>query len=421
MDQMQQWLPLLFEIGLSGLLDILIVTLVIYTFLLVLKRTRRSGLIFTGIVIVGAIYLLARKLNLLLTVALLQGFFAVILVALIVIFQEDLRFFFERMAALWLERGLPGYKRRRSRLPRREVEILARTLGDLARGKIGALVVLRGKDSIARHLEGGADVDGLISEDLLKSIFDPHSLGHDGAVVIGAGRIEKLGCHLPLSTNFDRLPRSGTRHAAALGISERSDALGLAVSEEQGTISLSRQGELKPVSTASELASTLEAFYDEIDPPPKTRSWTEIFRTNYREKALSFGLAAVLWIVVGYGSQTVQRIFEVPVRYGALAGDLLVADITPGKVQVTFSGHRRAFTFIRPDDLKLELNLWDLKKGEHHIPVNTHALSFPPGMEVEDIEPRRVRLLIESKLQEKINNHKVPSDRTTFPPTKPPE
>ena len=237
MAQIRQSLSLFFEIGLSGLLDILIVTLVIYTFLVVLKRTRRSGLIFTGIVIVGAIYLLARKLNLLLTVALLQGFFAVILVALIVIFQEDLRFFFERMAALWLERGLPGYKRRRTRLPRREVEILARTLGDLARGKIGALVVLRGKDSIARHLEGGEDVDGLISESLLKSIFDPHSLGHDGAVVIGAGRIEKLGCHLPLSTNFDRLPRSGTRHAAALGISERSDALCLVVSEEQGTIS----------------------------------------------------------------------------------------------------------------------------------------------------------------------------------------
>ena len=407
MAQIRQSLSLFFEIGLSGLLDILIVTLVIYTFLVVLKRTRRSGLIFTGIVIVGAIYLLARKLNLLLTVALLQGFFAVILVALIVIFQEDLRFFFERMAALWLERGLPGYKRRRTRLPRREVEILARTLGDLARGKIGALVVLRGKDSIARHLEGGEEVAGLISESLLKSIFDPHSLGHDGAVVIGAGRIEQLGCHLPLSTNFDRLPRSGTRHAAALGISERSDALCLVVSEEQGTIFMARQGELKPVSTASELASTLERFYDEIDPPAKTRSWTEIFRKNVREKALSFGLAAVLWIVVGYGSQMVNRTFEIPVRYGALPGDLLVADITPAKVQVTFSGHRRAVTFIRPDDLKLELNLWDLKKGEHHISISTHALSFPPGIALEDIEPRRVRLRIESKRPEKINNQKM--------------
>jgi len=407
MAQFQQWLSLLFEIGLSGLLDILIVTLVIYTFLVVLKRTRRSGLIFTGIVIVGAIYLLARKLNLLLTVALLQGFFAVILVALIVIFQEDLRFFFERMAALWLERGLPGYKRRRTRLPRKEVEILARTLGDLARGKIGALVVLRGKDSIARHLEGGEDVDGLISESLLKSIFDPHSLGHDGAVVIGAGRIEKFGCHLPLSNNFDRLPRSGTRHAAALGLSERSDAVCLVVSEEQGTISISRQAELRLVSTASELASHLEAFYEEIDPRPKTRSWTQIFRKNYREKALSFGLAAILWIVVGYGSQTVQRTFEVPVRYGALPGNLLVATIAPGKVQVTFSGYRRAFAFIRPEDLKLELDLWDLKKGAHHISVSTHDLSFPPGMEVEDIEPRRVRLLIEDKLPEKTNTRKI--------------
>ena len=161
MDHFKQWVSLLTEIGFSGLCDIAIVTLVIYTFLVALKRTRRSGLIFTGIVIVGAVYLAARKLNLLLTVALLQGFFAVILVALVVIFQEDLRYFFERVAAWWLERRLPLYKRKTARLPRREVEILARTLGDLARAKIGALVVIRGKDSIARHLDGGEEVKGL--------------------------------------------------------------------------------------------------------------------------------------------------------------------------------------------------------------------------------------------------------------------
>ena len=182
MDRFQQWATLLTDIGFSGLCDIAIVTLVLYTFLVALKRTRRSGLIFTGIVIVGAVYLAARKFNLLLTVALLQGFFAVILVALVVIFQEDLRYFFERVALWWLERRLPLSKRKAARLPRRDVETLARTLSDLARAKIGALIVIRGHDSIARHLNGGEEVKGLLSEPLLKSIFDPHSIGHDGAV-----------------------------------------------------------------------------------------------------------------------------------------------------------------------------------------------------------------------------------------------
>jgi DNA integrity scanning protein DisA with diadenylate cyclase activity len=202
------------EVGITGLVDITMVTLVIYTFLVVVERTQRSGLIFTGILITGAVYLAARKFDLRLTAALLQGFFAVILVALVVIFQEELRYFFERVALWWVERRLPLYKRKAARLPSRDVEILARTLGDLARARVGALVVMRGKDLIARHLVGGEDVDGLLGESLIKSIFDPHSPGHDGAVVIEGKRIARLGCHLPLSKSLNKLSCSGTRHAA---------------------------------------------------------------------------------------------------------------------------------------------------------------------------------------------------------------
>ncbi|MBI5582557.1 MAG: DNA integrity scanning protein DisA nucleotide-binding domain protein [Deltaproteobacteria bacterium] len=396
-DRFQHWFSLITEIGLSGLLDITIVTLAVYIFLVAVKRTRRSGLIFTGIIIVGLVYLAARKLNLLLTVALLQGFFAVFLVALIVIFQEDLRYFFERVASLWLERGLPLYKRKTARLSRREVEILIRSLSDLARAKIGALVVIRGKDPLARHLEGGEEIQGLLSEVLLKSIFDPHSPGHDGAVVIDGDRLEKLGAHLPLSTNFEKLPRSGTRHGAALGLAERSDALCLVVSEERGTISRARHGDLQVVSTLPELAELLESFYAEIAPLGKARPGAGFFQKNNREKALSFVVAAGLWIAVGYGSQTVHRNFEIPVGFSALPGHLTVAGIDPKRVRVSLSGHRRAFAFLRQEDIKLELNLWDIRKGRHPLAITTRALAYPPGLEIEDIEPRRVEVRIEDK------------------------
>lgn len=140
------------EVGLAGLADMALVTLAVYTFMVVVKRTRRSSLIFTGVVITGVVYLAAQKFDLKLTAALLQAFFAVLVLALVVIFQEDLRYFFERVALWWVERRLPRYKRSRTRPPSRELEILARTLGDLARARIGALVVLRGRDLIARHL-----------------------------------------------------------------------------------------------------------------------------------------------------------------------------------------------------------------------------------------------------------------------------
>ena len=405
MDRFQQWTSLLTDIGFSGLCDIAIVTLVLYTFLVVLKRTRRSGLIFTGIVMVAAVYLAARKFNLLLTVALLQGFFAVILVALVVIFQEDLRYFFERVALWWLEKRLPLSKRKTTRLPRRDVETLARTLSDLARAKIGALLVIRGHESIARHLNGGEEVKGLLSEPLLKSIFDPHSIGHDGAVIIDGQLIDRLGCQLPLSTNFEKLAHSGTRHAAALGLSERSDALCLVVSEERGTISVARNGEIRIISTTPELVAILESFYDEIAPPPERRSWTRFLLRNYREKAVAFALAVALWVVVGYGAQTVQRTFEIPVSYGPLPSTLTVVDVEPAQVAVTLSGQRKAFAFLRPDDIKVVLQLWEARKGKTRFTITSRDLSYPPGLDLEEVQPHQVLLNIERKPPEAKNNH----------------
>lgn len=392
------WLENLFRaltaIGLTGFIDIAVVTLVIYAFLVALKRTRRSGLIFVGIIILGLIYVAAWKLNLGLTISLLQGFFAVFLVALVVIFQEDLRYFFERVGLWWRERSLPRYKRQSPRLPRREVEILARTLADLARARVGALVVVRGHDMIARHLEGGEEVEGRLSEPLLKSIFDPHSLGHDGAVIIEGNRIDKLGAHLPLSKDLEKLPRSGTRHAAALGLSERSDALCLVVSEERGTISVARRGALRAVTDAGELAEVLEAFYHEITPRAELRLWRELYRHNYREKLAALGLAAGLWMVVVHRSQPVQRTFSVPVQPSLLGTNLVVNGIQPERIQVTFSAPRKEFDFLDSGDIKVVLQLWDAQPGRRPFRITSSELTYPPKLDLEDIEPRQVALEI---------------------------
>ncbi len=156
-------------------------------------------------------------------------------------------------------------------------------------------------------------------------------------------------------------------------------------------------GNLRTIADPLQLAELLEAFYDEITPPVKSRPWAGFFQKNNREKALSFVVAAVLWIVVGYGSQVVQRDFDVPVGFSALPGTLTVTGVDPARVRVSLSGHRRAFAFLRQEDVKLELNLWDIRKGRHPMAITTRALSYPPGLEIEDIEPRRVEVRIEDK------------------------
>jgi DNA integrity scanning protein DisA with diadenylate cyclase activity len=345
-------------------------------------------------------------LDLVLTVALLQGFFAVLLIALVVIFQEDLRYFFERVGLWWVERRLPRYKRTTAGLPRREVETLARTLGDLARAKIGALVVIRGKDAIARHIEGGENVEGRLSEPLLKSIFDPHSIGHDGAVIIDGHLIDKLGCHLPLSKNLEKLPRSGTRHAAALGLSERTDSLCLVVSEERGTISMARRGNIQVVPTPADLVEILAAFYDEIAPRAETTPLVEFFQKNYREKAVSLALAATLWVVVVQRAQPIQRTFDVPVSYGLAPSALTVAKIVPELVKVTLAGQRKAFGFGAVQDIKLVLDLSGVRKGENSVLIESRDLTFPRELKLEDIEPRHVTIRVEEKPPEANGNSK---------------
>lgn len=405
MDRLKQFTSVFTDVGISGVCDIVIVTLLIYAFLVALKRTRRSGLIFTGILVLGIIYLVARYFNLLLTETILQGFFAIFLVALVVIFQEDLRYFFEWVGRWWVERRLPLSKRRAARLPRREVEVLARTLADLARLRIGALVVIRGRDPLVRHLAGGEDVQGALSEPLLKSIFDPHSLGHDGAVIIEGNRIDSLGVHLPLSTNLEKLPRSGTRHAAALGLSERTDALCLAISEEHGSISVARRGEIWVLPDAQALSNLLERFYLELAPPPEARPWGAFFRRNNREKIVALVLSIALWTVVVHRSQIVDRSYMVSVTCGFLPSNL-TASVTPSSVRVTLRGERRDFDFLRPDQIRVNLQLWNVTEAGKFkgYPITSRDVLFPSQLNLEDVEPRSVTLVISENPAPATNN-----------------
>jgi len=283
------------NLGITEILDIIVISFLIYLLLIWFKKTR-AVFVLTGIIIAAVVYLLARQLNLILTAAVFQGFFAVFLVAVVVIFQEEIRHFFERVA-IW---GVFGHRFRKE-APHRpfdaEIAILVRTLTDLAEEKTGAILILKGRDALIRHLERGVDLHGELSEPLLKSLFDPHSVGHDGAVILEEGRVLQFSCYLPLSKNQSTLRNLGTRHAAALGLSELSDSLCLVVSEESGGISVARHGELSKIGKTADLQSLLEEFYHELHPRFEKGFWKEFFRRNFLEKVIALCLAIILWLI----------------------------------------------------------------------------------------------------------------------------
>lgn len=276
-------------VSLADFLDIALVTVLIYAMLVWFKRTK-TAFVAMGLMMLTAVYMVARITGMIMTVWIFQGFFAILLIAIVVIFQEEFRHVFERIA-VW---SLAGGARRSPSAE--QVEILVRSLSDLARDRIGALVVLRGRDPLDRHVEAGWDLHGELSEALIKSIFDSHSLGHDGAVVIEGGIVTRFGTHLPLSKEFGKITNLGTRHTAALGLSERTDALCLVVSEERGAISIAQRGELTPVTNLEALQDSLEIFLSETAAKPVERGLGAFLKRNTREKALALGLAILLWL-----------------------------------------------------------------------------------------------------------------------------
>jgi len=214
--------------------DIIIISSLIYVNLIWFKHTT-SRFVFVGMSLLGGIYIGARLFHLYLTTLVLQSFFTVLIIAVVVIFQEDIRRFFERLATL---RSLGRNHRKDYSANSDTVSAIVESVAEFASKRTGALIVIRGNDPLDRQLTGGYRLDGIVTKPLLMSVFDPHSQGHDGAVIIANSRIEKFGCHLPLSTSTEKLGDFGLRHTAALGLSERSDALCIVISEERGTISV---------------------------------------------------------------------------------------------------------------------------------------------------------------------------------------
>lgn len=384
------------EVGIFGLIDIMFMSILIYTIILFFKRTK-AAFVLAGILIIGIFYLTARQFNLFLTASVFQQFFAVILIVVVVIFQEELRRFFEQVA-VWSLRDRNLTKQKLMRLSRKEVEILVRTVTDFARERVGALIVIQGKDPIVRHHEGGISLNGDLSEVLLKSIFDIRAPGHDGAVIIEKNKVLYFGAQLPLSKDFQKLQHRGTRHAAGLGLAELTDALCIIVSQERGTISIARNGEINQVNDPEKLTLILERFYREITPPNERRPWNNYITRNSSEKVIAIVISIALWFVLVHESRLVYKSYTIPVENTELPSNLKILKIEPKEVKITFSGPRRTFYFFNKEEVRLFLQLLNVKEGTKHISISRSDLIFPHDISVVNIEPRKVKVIIEKNI-----------------------
>lgn len=367
--------------------DIAVIAFFLYSALIWFKRTASRSMLI-GLFVLGLVYLAARTYDLVMTSLLFQGLFTVLLVALVVIFQEEIRRAFEQIAA-W---GTFRDRRRSARFL--SVDPLIEGVSTLASGRTGALIVIRGREPLDRHVEGGILLQGKISKPLLYSIFDPHSPGHDGAVLIEGERVIKFGAHLPLSKNMAEVGMRGTRHSAALGMSECSDSFVIVVSEEQGTISVAEGGRLRTMSSVAELKGRLEQFYASRFPMEAEPEWKRLFKQNARIKVFSVLLAGAFWFFFAYQAETVQRSYDVPIEYRNLPDGWILEGWRPVGARVTLSGHARSFELLNPASLMISVDLANIREGSQEVILMPEDLlrKRPSSLSVTRIEPNVIRL-----------------------------
>ena len=242
-------------------LDVLIVAYAFYRILLLIKDARAMRLL-KGLLILFACYIVSGWLHLTTVNWILGQSWTIILIVIAIIFQPELRSGLERLgnAGNWrtLGKSYSHYDE--------VVRELLRTTYTLARQRTGALMVLENKTGLQAQIGTGIPIDARISTELLMNLFYNHAPLHDGAVILRGSRIAAASCIMPLTVNKELESRLGTRHRAALGISEVSDAFVIVVSEETGNVSVARAGKLYENVPEKKLEAALRRFYhlDEI-------------------------------------------------------------------------------------------------------------------------------------------------------------
>lgn len=249
----------------QDVLDILVVAFVIHQLISVIRGTRSVQMV-VGIGVLTLVYFLASVLDLSALMWIMQTFLSSILIIVIIVFQQDIR------RALTQVGRSPFQKH--TDVVDREMEEIIRTLFYLAKRRIGALIVIERDTSLGDFIESGFKLDALLTKELLISIFMPVSPLHDGAVLIHGGRIQHAGCILPLTQNPYINKRYGTRHRAAIGLTEETDAVVLVVSEETQEISIVRHGALTTVEDEISLTKSLRViFIANTGPSYSLKNW----------------------------------------------------------------------------------------------------------------------------------------------------
>ncbi len=380
-------------IRIQDLADILIMTFLLYQLYSWFRKTRAMQVLL-GLGVVTLIYFVTRFLDLYMTSWILQELGTVLIILIIVVFQAEIRQALYRFSLL---RTIfdPQEKEQHGHFQQ-----IAETLFRLAEKRTGALLVFKRSESLADLMLNGVRLDCEITPQILEAIFVDGAPLHDGAALINEGRIALASCHLPLSANPDIPQHYGTRHRAALGLSERTDAIAVLVSEERGEVLLAEGGEfLKPGSPA-ELVAVLEQRVSPVREKTKLTVRQKLF-SNLLPKTALLLIVTAFWALITSRQGQITTV-TAPVRLQGVSEELALVRSMPEEVEVQL----KSFSSLTPTPAKLDISanvdLSGVREGQATVRIKNSDFSLPSGMVVTSVNPSTIKVVTEKKVRKTV-------------------
>jgi len=321
-----------------------------------------------------------------------QGVITVAALIIIIVFRNEISSVLQTKnlkSFLW---GIPRYQ---SHTP---LNIIIESVYELADKKIGALIVLPLKQGLDSIVQGGVPINGKLSQEMLVSIFWPGNPLHDGAAVIQGDWITSAGVILPLSKRKDLPSSFGTRHRAASGLTELSDALVIVVSEERGRISLFKENKTLNIHDRSGLKKSL-----------REHTGDDSTKKGFRHQTIELAAAALIslfcitgiWFNFSKGMETLAT-YEVPVEFMNPDQKMEIISSSASNVKVLISGAKPLINSIKSDQINIKLNLSQSVVGINKLSITKENIVLPPGIRLKKIDPSELDITLDTLLEKEI-------------------
>ncbi len=386
------FLAILTTLRIRDIADILLLSALVYHLYLWFRGTKAYKALI-GMMVMGVVFTIAKTWGLFLTTWVFQILWQVLVILLIILFQSEIRQVLEKVNPA----RMLGYRKSLASLD--WAGDLADAVFKLAARKIGALIILERAERVDELITGGQLIDADAGYEILMSIFHKESPIHDGAAIIRDGRIAGAACYLPLSS-AEGLPKEwGTRHRAALGLSERCDAWVIAVSEERGIVSIARGGGITEIKERYALSTMIsEGMAPKASPSlswgPRIRSYLTV---NWVSKLISLVGVSAIWLLLA-GQQDFEVSFFVPPVLRNIPEDKEVVEPINPKVNLTVRGLRRDASTLSVKDVRVEIDLSLAQLGYSVFPVSRDQVLLPNDrVQVVQIRPAQMEFKFKSK------------------------